>query len=262
MVAITYQEQPAPAPLQPWVVAIWQIRGDGESRVSGAHRVLPDGCVDLMFDRNSALLVGPMTRALIAPIFAHTEMLGIRLRAGAVGALSAISARKIQDAAIPLKDAGIRLALTHDQLFERSGLAERAALLMPALASRLAARPARDLAVGAAVESWVRAAGSEPLSTVHAVARHVGLSERSLERRFAVSVGYTPAQFRRLVRFRAALRLSGSAQSWVDIATQCGYSDQAHLTRDFREFASMTPTAWAAEQQPVGFFQDNPVAAR
>jgi AraC-like DNA-binding protein len=262
MVAIRYEEQLAPAPLQPWVVAIWQIRGDSESSATGAHRVLPDGCVDLMFDRNSALLVGPMTRAVIAPIFGHTEMLGIRFRTGVVSALSAIQAHDIKDAVIPLQEAGIRLALDHDQIFERSGLAERANLLMPALVSHLAARPSRDRAVRAAVESWIRAAGSQPLSPVHAVARHVGVSERGLERRFAACVGYTPAQFRRLVRFRAALRLSRSAQSWVDIATQCGYSDQAHLSRDFREFASMTPTAWAAEQNRVGFFQDNPLGAR
>jgi AraC-like DNA-binding protein len=35
-----------------------------------------------------------------------------------------------------------------------------------------------------------------------------------------------------------------SAIPWADLATDCGYFDQAHLIKDFREFAGMTPNAF------------------
>ncbi|TIS82827.1 MAG: helix-turn-helix transcriptional regulator, partial [Mesorhizobium sp.] len=48
----------------------------------------------------------------------------------------------------------------------------------------------------------------------------------------------------RIVRFNRALRLSSEPTAdWADVAADCGYADQAHLVREFRELAGETPTA-------------------
>jgi AraC-like DNA-binding protein len=48
--------------------------------------------------------------------------------------------------------------------------------------------------------------------------------------------------------------------SLSELAATCGYYDQAHLDRDFRDFAQTTPTAYVAER--VTFVQDDsPVAS-
>jgi len=118
----------------------------------------------------------------------------------------------------------------------------------------------------AAVESALARLGARrtfELPRISVLARDVGLSERALERRFAHHVGFTPVRFRRLARFRAALRAHAmTRQDWAQIALDTGFSDQAHLTRHFREFAGITPIEWALSQRaPAGFLQDGRLTA-
>jgi transcriptional regulator GlxA family with amidase domain len=88
-----------------------------------------------------------------------------------------------------------------------------------------------------------RAGGELP---VGAVASRVGLSERQLERLFDERVGIGPKMFARVVRLERALAMIDRREgSWAQIAVQCGYSDQAHLTREFRALTGLTPAALA-----------------
>jgi AraC-like DNA-binding protein len=63
----------------------------------------------------------------------------------------------------------------------------------------------------------------------------------------------------RVVRFNAAvrrLRAQGNAD-WAAIVAECGYYDQAHLLREFREFAGMTPREFLRGQLPsIAAFSD------
>ena len=64
--------------------------------------------------------------------------------------------------------------------------------------------------------------------------------------------------FGRILRFRrAAAELAGPAgRSLAEIALDCGYYDQAHLNRDFREFSGRTPTRAHGRPLPDGGFLD------
>ena len=54
----------------------------------------------------------------------------------------------------------------------------------------------------------------------------------------------------RVIRFQRSRELLASPgrPGLADIALACGYYDQAHLTRDWRELAGCSPTVWMAEE--------------
>ncbi len=101
-------------------------------------------------------------------------------------------------------------------------------------------------------EAWtalVRTGGRIP---VHQLARHVGWSRRHLGDRFRRELGLTPKAAGRVIRFdRSHTALTRPTRSGLaQIAAECGYADQAHLTREWREFAGQTPSAWMAAELP------------
>jgi transcriptional regulator GlxA family with amidase domain len=84
---------------------------------------------------------------------------------------------------------------------------------------------------------------------IRQLADWLGLSPRQLERRFRNEVGLSPKLFSRMQRFqRVFQKMEEPDISWVDAAVSCGYYDQAHLIRDFREFSGRTPSALVTEE--------------
>lgn len=79
--------------------------------------------------------------------------------------------------------------------------------------------------------------------TVAEVTEQVGLSQRRVAQLFHEQVGVSPKTFQRVRRFQHTLRRIAGQRSvdWADVALECGYYDQAHLSHDFRRLAGMTP---------------------
>jgi AraC-like DNA-binding protein len=96
-----------------------------------------------------------------------------------------------------------------------------------------------------------RSQGRIPIA---ALAGTVGLTPRHLTTLFRQEVGQTPKTVAMLMRFQhATARIAGSARRHgrVDlarVATATGYSDQAHMTREFVRFAGVPPRRWLAEE--------------
>jgi AraC-like DNA-binding protein len=73
--------------------------------------------------------------------------------------------------------------------------------------------------------------------------QEMGMSERSIERKFKQYVGMSPKLFTRICRFQATLsQLKNKDYTKLsDIAYDNEYADQSHLTRTFREFTGSAP---------------------
>jgi AraC-like DNA-binding protein len=78
----------------------------------------------------------------------------------------------------------------------------------------------------------------------HLLKRHA-MTARTLERHFARDVGITPKELIDVTRFRSALAtiaLDRSSRSLMEVAWDCGYYDNAHLTREFQRFMGEAPS--------------------
>jgi AraC-like DNA-binding protein len=74
------------------------------------------------------------------------------------------------------------------------------------------------------------------------------LSSSQFERRFKQYTAVSPKTYARIIRFEAVRNalITGPSSRLADLANDYGYSDQAHLIREFKAFASCTPGAFAA----------------
>jgi AraC-like DNA-binding protein len=106
-------------------------------------------------------------------------------------------------------------------------------------------------------QAWrliVRNGGSLPVSQL---AQSVGWSARRLQDRLRAETGLTPKAAARVTRFDCARRKlqrrvsAGEPAQLAQLAADCGYFDQAHLAREFRDLAGCAPSAWLAEEVPI-----------
>ena len=61
-----------------------------------------------------------------------------------------------------------------------------------------------------------------------------------------------PKLLARILRFQRAVGLMEQPLGWAEIALACGYYDQAHLIRDFKQFAGSSPSEFARRRLPDG----------
>ena len=102
--------------------------------------------------------------------------------------------------------------------------------------------------------AWRRLRASAGRASVGGLARELGWSHRRLIARFREQIGMPPKTVARVLRFE---RVSGllrepATPELAEVAQDCGYYDQAHLNRDFRDFAGTTPTAYVRARLPDG----------
>ncbi|MBY8885226.1 helix-turn-helix transcriptional regulator [Streptomyces sp. PTM05] len=97
---------------------------------------------------------------------------------------------------------------------------------------------------GLLLRAWEELGRCQGQVRIGRLAEELGCSRRYLEKRFGEQVGLTPKTVARVWRFQRAthLLMGPGAPTWREVAHTCGYTDQAHLAKDFRILAGCTPT--------------------
>jgi AraC-like DNA-binding protein len=223
---------------------------------SGIQRIIPDGRPELILNfgqpfesytdgiwksQPECFFVGQITGPLLLRPSGPAGMLGITFRPNGATQLLRLHMCELTDSAIALADLSRRLFRELERVRHLSSLPQALAALDPILHAFAEQTRIDDNPVSYAVSAIERTNG---LMSVRDVADRIGWSTRQLQRRFKESVGISPKLFGRMQRFQRVFRsMESPAPDWVNAAVRCGYYDQAHLIRDFREFSGKTPTA-------------------
>lgn len=239
-------------PLAPYVSAIW----DYDDLLGGENLVLsilPDTAMYLCF-----LYADPLTTRHKDRVYTTRSGLAgfqsFRSDLGGMGYVSGVSARLtpwglnvfrrgiVKDCAESRVDCRFifpryTVEEIEDQLALRRTPEERVRYIEQFLLSIL--KPDQeDRLIQAACRALDRSHGSCPVGKL---ARALGTTARTLERRFDSHVGATPKKYARVVRLRHALLQRQQLSSWADVAYTTGYYDQSHMIKDFQELYGLPP---------------------
>src|SRR5438093_1050408 len=97
------REYPPPAALASLVDLFWYRAPRTLDQPATPHRVLPDGCLDIVVGPRNAIVVGAMTRPILVPPTENAGLVGVRFRPGMATAFLQIPAAALTDDRAPLE---------------------------------------------------------------------------------------------------------------------------------------------------------------
>lgn len=174
-------------------------------------------------------LRGPETRAAPAPVPAHAEFFGIVFNLGVF--MPHLPTRQLVDGGIHLPDA------TGDRFW------------LQGATWQLPDYDNADTFIDWLVRDGLLA--SDPVVAAALAGHATDVSRRTLQRRFVHATGMTHKTIQQIERARAAVDMLAVGHSIVAVASDLGFSDQAHLTHSLKHFIGQTPAQIAGSyRQP------------
>ena len=242
---------PSPA-LAPFVELFWQ--DDRYRSLTHRERVLPIGAFTMVFDLASGvgILGGLRSKCIEFDTGPVATVVGVLFRPAGGRALFRFSAEDLHNRTVPLDLLwGSGANELCDRMREVTCPYARFQILEDALMRRMRPRAILHPAVDRGLHEFRRV---PHVRRVLEVVKDTGLSRRQFSQLFREQVGLTPKLYCRLHRFYWVLdRISsGLGVEWADVAAAGGYSDQAHLVHEFREFSGFSPAAFLKAERPSG----------
>ncbi|WP_062429795.1 helix-turn-helix domain-containing protein [Herbidospora daliensis] len=214
-----YRERPSAIP----GAVVWQTppaSGEGE------RRILPDGCMDLLWTSGRLVVAGPDSVAYVTPVVPGAGYTGLRFAPGDLPELLGVPAWELRDRRVALDELwpARRVRVLENRLSAGGGIEALAADLRPDPVVRAAAG-----LIGAG-------------RGVAAAADLLGLGERRFHRLCLRVFGYGPKTLGRILRMNRALEKARRGEAFARVAHEEGYADQAHLAREVKALAGVTLT--------------------
>ena len=241
----TYVERLPAAPLAARLRTVW-VQHTGSAPY--VQRYLPTGGVELHCRAGEEpRVVGPLTTAVVEVLPPATRLVGVRFWPGAAASLLGLPVDELRDQVVPLDQVwGAETRRLGDAVAAADDEGSIDVLQRHLLQAQVGTAPPDTLVIAAArrLMPWQE-------RTVGDLTSELSISASQLRRRFLATVGVGPKQLQRTLRFQGYLALAQAAASpdpsarslgVSDLATDLGYADHAHLSRECQRLAGQTPS--------------------
>jgi len=243
----------------------WTMECDASE--ASVQRVVPDGRAELIFNlaepfesfqdgqwriQPACFVAGQITGPLLLRPSGPAKILGARFLPQGAGQVFGVPMHELTGRMVPIADLSRALAGGLENARESASFVRIESALARVCGEQ-------DLLVAEAVRQIVWARGACDLAQL---ARRLGIGSRRLERRFQRGVGMPPKLFCRIQRFQHVFQvIEDGCPNWVNAAVECGYYDQAHLIRDFRDFSGKAPSVLLADADLAKHFVRDPAVS-
>ncbi|QBJ84977.1 AraC family transcriptional regulator [Chryseobacterium gleum] len=253
---MNYQTFEPDQDLTAFIKCYWTLEGPKEETPE-KQTIVPDGCMEMIFhygdlykqylDNGNSIIqsrcfvIGQLTRPLKIQPTGETGIFSVRFHPEGFLPFTTIPIKEMENTAVSLeklfgKD-GQEIA---QQILNANSTSERIKLIEIFLLDWLTDIKTIDRIVKSTIETIITANGQ---FSVDELSRLKKVNRRQLLRKFSLTIGLSPKQLSRMIRFQTTLKmlLNDQYSNLAELAYENEYYDQAHFIKEFKEFTGSTP---------------------
>lgn len=255
-----YLEYSPSVHLAPYVECYWSAYSE-KPPFRERENLIPDGTIELMFNFgdpysqligdknktvNGAHIIGIRKHSLIISQTSIQDFFCIRFKLGGTYPFFKIPVHLFSNAFYGLEELfGNTFKALEEQLYETRNNRKRVAIVEKFLLNKLNDRPDDYLFVYKSHKRLI-----DHPTRISQIVSQFNTNYKTLERKFMNVLGITPAELIKIKRFNAAVLAMYSCHygSLTQIGYACGYYDQSHFIREFKQLTGFTPREFLREQ--------------
>jgi len=221
------------------------------------QKIIPDGCIEMTFNfkdkirryltdkdfvvHPNAMIMGAITKSFHIEPLGDVDSFSVCFYPHGFASFVNISLEELVDTEAPIEQFFGKKAATEleQKMMEANDTQERILIIESFLLDKLHDNATIDHLVKSTVNALLESGGS---NAIIEILKDDLSKRRQLERKFKKQVGLSPKQLGKVLRLQSALKLMlEDKKSLTSVAYESAYFDQAHFTRDFKEFIGTTP---------------------
>jgi len=254
---MNYQTFQPHAHLESLVKCYWTLEVPAQKDVQ-KQRIIPDGCIEMFFILGDdvkrytsedkfiiqprEMVLGQTTKPFYIEPTGYVNSFAVRFYPYGFASFVSTPIKKLANKETPLallfgEKSSKELA---QKIIQAADTQKRIEIIEGFLLDRLSDKATIDNIVKTTIDTIFLTKGSASINTI---LKDDLSKRRQLERKFLKQIGMSPKQLGKVIRLQTALKmlLNRQSENLTAIAYESEYYDQAHFTKDFKEFTGTTP---------------------